>query len=166
MNRKKNKNNKYLILGAIVFALIATAAYALFTDTLDVSGNLSASAEFNLEYTATSTSSVAASSTISTDKKTLTVNANLSAPGEEVTISYTITNNGTLSATLKDIVSNHNNNADLEVDLVNANLLADTVLAPGDSTNGYIVVRWKATSTNENPTSVTFDVTFNFDQTV
>lgn len=163
---KKKKNNKFLILATVAIALLGATAYALFTDALNIGGSLEGSAEFNLEYTATSTTSPAATSVISSDKKTLTIEALLSAPGETVNITYTITNNGTLSATLKDIVSNHNSNDDLQVDLIDASMIENTVLAPGASTQGTVVVRWKNDSTNQAPTAVAFDVTFNWEQTI
>lgn len=165
-NKKNKKNNKFLILATVAIALLGATAYALFTDALDIGGTLEGSADFNLEYTETNTSSPAATSVISSDKKTLTIDAFLSAPGESVNITYTITNNGTLSATLSDIVSNHNNNDDLQVDLIDSSMIENTELAPGASTQGTVIVRWKDDSTNQTPTGVTFDVTFNWEQAI
>ena len=105
------KKQSIAIIGVIAFVLAVAVGYALFSETLTVTGTATATGDFDVEFTKVGTitkvgytgagdSEIAA---ISTDKNTLTVTVNkLDYPGAYVEIPVTITNKGSVSAEVKE----------------------------------------------------------------
>ena len=106
------KKKSIAIIGVIAFVLAVAVGYALFSETLTVTGTATATGNFDVEFTKVGTitkvgytgagdSEIAV---ISPDKNTLTVTVNkLDYPGAYVEIPVTITNKGSVSAKLKNI---------------------------------------------------------------
>jgi hypothetical protein len=161
----KRKNRRYFIIGLIAFILVLAGVYAIFTTALNISGTATGTANFKIEFTDATISDVSkANYDISTDGTTLTINTNLSYPGDSATINFTIKNTGTLAARVDKLTITNNNSADFTVQIVGLSNIEGTVLPVNGTTNGSIVATWNTSSTNQNPTDVTFGVTIDYSQ--
>ncbi len=103
MNKKKG-----IIIG--VFALIITmvVGYALFSKNIEIKGTAKAQGSFDLTYTCVEESFSTATGTCTVDKNTITVTSNSSKPDDTYQVNVTITNTGTIPATLKTVDSPNN----------------------------------------------------------
>ena len=109
------KKQNIVIVAAIALVLVLAVGYALFSETLTINGTATAQANFDVEFTSIGTVTSAGYThvvtdpthelaTISADKNAVVVRVNkLDYPGAYVEIPITITNVGTLNATLKAI---------------------------------------------------------------
>ncbi len=113
------KKQNIAIIGVVAFILAVAVGYALFSDTLTISGTATAKGDFDVEFTSvgeikkvgyTETNDSHGDGTeaniavISADKNTLTITVNkLDYPGAYVEIPVTITNKGSIPAKLKNI---------------------------------------------------------------
>ncbi len=110
MNRKKSKN---FVLGCVILTLLFTGVYALLATTLNITGNATGQGDFKVEFiNANSSDDDKATAVINSDKTNITITANLSYPGDSVTVDFTIQNTGTLSATVNDLLINNDSNDD------------------------------------------------------
>lgn len=116
------KKQNIAIIGVVAFILAVAVGYALFSDTLTISGTATAKGDFGVEftsigeikkvgYTETNDShgdgteaNIAVISKTKHDNDTLTITVNkLDYPGAYVEIPVTITNKGSIPAKLKNI---------------------------------------------------------------
>lgn len=167
------KKKSIAIIGVIAFVLTVAVGYALFSETLTVTGTATATGNFDVEFTKVGTitkvgytgagdSEIAV---ISPDKNTLTVTVNkLDYPGAYVEIPVTITNKGSVSAKLKNI-----NETGLTADS-RAIKVTYTGVAASDTpidTNGTqemnIKVEWDKT-VNTSSSDVTFQIQLEYEQ--
>lgn len=167
------KKKSIAIIGVIAFVLAVAVGYALFSETLTVTGTATATGNFDVEFTKVGTitkvgytgagdSEIAV---ISPDKNTLTVTVNkLDYPGAYVEIPVTITNKGSVSAKLKNI-----NETGLTADS-RAIKVTYTGVAASDTpidTNGTqemnIKVEWDKT-VNTVSSDVTFQIQLEYEQ--
>lgn len=167
------KKKSIAIIGVIAFVLAVAVGYALFSETLTVTGTATATGNFDVEFTKVGTitkvgytgagdSEIAV---ISPDKNTLTVTVNkLDYPGAYVEIPVTITNKGSVSAKLKNI-----NETGLTADS-RAIKVTYTGVAASDTpidTNGTqemnIKVEWDKT-VNTSSSDVTFQIQLEYEQ--
>ena len=167
------KKQSIAIIGVIAFVLAVAVGYALFSETLTVTGTATATGNFDVEFTKVGTitkvgytgagdSEIAV---ISPDKNTLTVTVNkLDYPGAYVEIPVTITNKGSVSAKLKNI-----NETGLTADS-RAIKVTYTGVAASDTpidTNGTqemnIKVEWDKT-VNTVSSDVTFQIQLEYEQ--
>lgn len=167
------KKQSIAIIGVIAFVLAVAVGYALFSETLTVTGTATATGNFDVEFTKVGTitkvgytgagdSEIAV---ISPDKNTLTVTVNkLDYPGAYVEIPVTITNKGSVSAKLKNI-----NETGLTADS-RAIKVTYTGVAASDTpidTNGTqemnIKVEWDKT-VNTSSSDVTFQIQLEYEQ--
>ena len=167
------KKKSIAIIGVIAFVLAVAVGYALFSETLTVTGTATATGNFDVEFTKVGTitkvgytgagdSEIAVNSP---DKNTLTVTVNkLDYPGAYVEIPVTITNKGSVSAKLKNI-----NETGLTADS-RAIKVTYTGVAASDTpidTNGTqemnIKVEWDKT-VNTSSSDVTFQIQLEYEQ--
>ncbi len=109
------KKQNIVIIAVIALVLVLAVGYALFSETLTINGTATASANFDVEftsigsvtsagYTKQTTDPVHEIAAISNDKNAVVIQVNkLDYPGAYVDIPITITNVGTLQATLNAI---------------------------------------------------------------
>lgn len=162
MEKKKNRNTIFILIGFILFL---AGAYALFATTLNITGTASGAGNFKIEFTNfTISNDTKASATLDSANTNLSVQANLTFPGDTVTIDFTIKNTGALAATVNNLVINENSNDDINVSIVGLTAIEGTTLNPNETTTGSIVVTWNASSTNQTPETVNFDVTIDYIQ--
>jgi archaellum component FlaF (FlaF/FlaG flagellin family) len=158
--------SKLFILTLSIFALLLTGVYALLSANLNITGTAGGATNFKIEFNSYTVSNESkATVNLNANKTSMTISANLSYPGDSVTIGFVIKNTGALSATVQDLVINENSNDDILVSVTGLSGIKNTDLDVGETTNGSIVITWSPTSTIQNPTSVDFNVTIDYIQT-
>ncbi len=161
----RKRNSKYFILALVTITLMLSGAYALLAATLNITGTATGIADFKIEFTdATVSDDSKANYTISADGTVLNIETNLSYPGDSATINFTISNTGSLSATVSNITINNNDTEDFNVVIQGIDDIEGTTLSVGDNTMGSVVVTWRITSTNPAPEDVNFSVTLDYIQ--
>lgn len=159
----RNKKNRLFLVALFVFAVAVTGVYALLATNLTVTGTAGGSGNFKIEFSDYNvTNEAKATATLDNTKTSMTINANLSYPGDTVTIHFTIKNTGALKATVNNLTVNENSNEDLTIKINGLSAIKGTVLDVGETTTGSIVVTWNEASTNPNPESVNFNVTIDY----
>lgn len=159
----RHNRTKHLVVGLLIFTLLLTGVYALLGGNLNITGTAGGAGDFKIEFSTYSVSdSDKATVTANGDKTTLNIDANLSYPGDSVTIDFTIKNTGSLRAIVDKLQINENSNDDIKINIVGLNSIEGTTLSVGETTNGTIIISWDVTSTTPEPESVTFDVTINY----
>lgn len=113
MIRKRNTNKTILFLSVMLFILLLSLGYAVFSDTLTISGTATARGTFDLvfqnakvvEGTAEGIDIEKTTAKISDDGNTLTINiADISHPGAGAEFSVDIVNIGTIPARIKSVI--------------------------------------------------------------
>ena len=107
------KKQNIIVVGIIAFILTVAVGYALFSETLTISGTATAEGTFDVEFTSvgtptcigfTGTCDAASLTNISSDKNTLNVTVNkLEFPGAYVEFPVTVTSKGSIPAVLESI---------------------------------------------------------------
>ena len=159
----RERRNKNFAVGLLLFLLLLTGGYALLATNLNITGTATGTGDFKIEFNSYTVSDEAkATATLDADRTSMTIDANLSFPGDTVTIDFTIKNTGSLAATVSDLTINNNGSTDFNIAINGLDAIEGTTLGVGQSTNGSIVVTWNASSTTATPEGVTFDVTINY----
>ena len=136
----------------LVIILIFSVGYALFSNTVEITGTATATASLDVEFTSASVTtevgSIDASASISNDHNTLSINVpKLEYPGAYVIISGTITNSGTLPVKLTSIdESNSIADGDIKVSYTNLGSYENVVLNPNGTQTFTVKVEWDADS--------------------
>ncbi len=167
------KKQSIAIIGVIAFVLAVAVGYALFSETLTVTGTATATGDFDVEFTKVGTitkvgytgagdSEIAA---ISPDKNTLTVTVNkLDYPGAYVEIPVTITNKGSVSAKLKNIKETGLTADSRAIKVTYTGVAAsDTPIATNGTQEMNIKVEWDKT-VNTGSSDVTFQIQLEYEQ--
>ena len=142
----RERRNRMFILGLLAFILILSGAYALFAT--NIAGTAGGATEFKIEFVDyTSTNEEKSSVDVDATRTTMSITADLSYPGDTVTINFIIKNTGRLNATVNDLVINENSTEDFNVNIVGLSSILGTSLAPDATTEGSIVVTWNSAST-------------------
>ena len=167
------KKQSIAIIGVIAFVLAVAVGYALFSETLTVTGTATATGDFDVEftkvgtitkvgYTGTGDSEIAV---ISPDKNTLTVTVNkLDYPGAYVEIPVTITNKGSVSAKLKNINETGLTADSRAIKVTYTGVAAsDSTINTNDTQEMNIKVEWDKT-VNTSSSDVTFQIQLEYEQ--
>ncbi|MDD2208367.1 MAG: hypothetical protein PHG03_02765 [Bacilli bacterium] len=161
----RERKNRMYILGLLAFVLLLTGAYALFATTLNITGRAGGETEFKIEFSEHNVSNEEkAQVSLDSLNTTMDITADLSYPGDTVTIFFTIKNTGRLSATVDDLIINENSSTDFSISITGLDAIEGTTLAPDAETSGSIIVTWNVGSTNEAPDDVNFSVTVDYVQ--
>jgi len=165
---KRNNNRSYYIIALFAVVLSLGIGYALFSETLNITGTATTTGSFDLEFysatVGTPTSYAGTpSATISGDKNTLTLAADtLTQPGAIVTYDVTIKNVSSLNAELTNVVITGNTDPDLTV-TVTPSFATGTFVNAGASYNFSITVEWPIGSIEGNKT-INYTVTLDYQQ--
>jgi hypothetical protein len=160
------RRNKIFILILSVFALFITGVYALLSANLNITGTASGATNFKVEFDSyTVTNESKAIVDVNSNKTSMTITANLSYPGDSVTVGFIIKNTGSLSATVQDLIINENSNEDISISIQGISDIKDTNLAVNETTNGSIIITWNPASTLQTTESADFNVTIDYIQT-
>ena len=117
MRRRINKQHRnYLIMGLCSLLVVMTVGYAVFSTQLNITGTTSIASDFNIRITnVTSKNIVGNASNASAptwDGLTASFATLLELPGDSITYDITVSNEGTIDATLDSInISDSNNPA-------------------------------------------------------
>lgn len=166
MNLKKDR--KFLVLGLLATLMVLATGYAIFSETLNISGTANTTGTFNVEFSAASlnTSSVdspGATAVISGDKNTLTLNVpTLHKPSSYVLYDVTVRNAGTINAELLSV--NFTGNTDPDITITYPAFPTGTVLAAGATYSFTVRVEWNPLDTDGTPKTLNFGATLNYQQ--
>ena len=162
----EKKNYKYFIVSLFVVVLSLGIGYAIFSETLNITGTAETTGKFDVEFSAASvqTEIDAEDSTavISGDKNTLTLDVpDLQRPGSTVVYDITITNVGTIGAELIGVNLSGDDHEHIVVTY--PTFPVGTILMPNEDYNFNITVEW-ATESETEDSSLNFDVTLDYRQ--
>lgn len=159
----RDKRAKFLVVSLLLFTVLLTGVYALLGGALNITGTATGVGNFKIEFsTFNVTNPDKATVTADVNNTSLDIAANLSFPGDSVTINFTIANTGGLKAVVDDLIVNNNGNEDFTINIVGLTDIVGNVLNVGETTNGSITITWNPTSTNPTPEDVNFDLTISY----
>ena len=110
---EKKKNTQMFVIAILAVAVLTmSVGFAAFTQTLDISGNVSvASSSWNIQFDTSSYQESAGSVTVAADNRTIsgtsmTYNVTLTKPGDFYEFTVNVKNTGTFDANLTGISMN------------------------------------------------------------
>lgn len=168
------KKQNIIVVGIIAFVLAVAVGYALFSETLTISGTATAEGTFDVEFTSvgtptcigfTGTCDAATLASISTDKNTLNVTVNkLEFPGAYVEFPVTVTSKGSIPAVLESISESGLTTDDtVKVTYTNLTELKNKRLEQNGTQTFTIKVAWDENS-NKSSENVQFSIKMNYKQ--
>jgi hypothetical protein len=163
---KKKKTNIAIVV-LLILLLAIGIGYAAFGDTLTIDGSATMNGTFDVEFTDVADSGTNVTSTITEDTTVLSVAATLAFPGDGVSVTPTITNNGTVPAKVTAInvyaagTTTPLSDVDVEVSIP---ALADDELASGEDCTFTFTIVWNGTSTLDTSKTVDFDIKIEYTQ--
>lgn len=183
-NKEKNRRkedfmesvSKQIVVSTIVAILVMGIGFALFSDTITVSGTASTTGSMDIEVSSVSVISNGAGTVsesnndttkdnqwnVSSDKNSviLTVN-NLLYPGASAKYTITLKNTGTIDAKLSEITSSINAS---DLNITTENIMKDEVITANGGTKTFTVdVVWDEES-QEGFDGEEFNIVYNFSQ--
>lgn len=167
------KKQNVVIIGVIAFVIAVVVGYALFSETIRISGTATAKGDFDVEFTSVGTPTcdgyskectAANLATISSDKNTLNVTVkNLTYPGAYVKIPVTITNKGSIAAVLESIDETGLTTDDnVKISYTGVAASANEI-ASNETQNMEITVTWDSNS-EQSSEDVSFSIALNYKQ--
>lgn len=161
----RDRRNQKTVIGLLVLTLFLTGAYALLATNLNITGTAGGQGDFKIEFTDYNVSDEdKATAILDATNTSINIEANLSFPGDSVTINFTIKNTGSLSATVSDLTINENSTDDFNITINGLDNIRGETLLVSETTNGSIVITWNTESTNPEPEAVNFNVTIDYVQ--
>lgn len=168
------KKQNIAIIGVIAFVLAIAVGYALFSETITVTGTATAKGSFDVEFTKVGTPTCSGFSkdcteanlaVISGDKNTLTVTVDkLQYPGAYVEIPVTVTNVGTIPAILTGITESGIGSTTSPVKVTYSGIAASNAeIAQGTKATMVIRVEWNK-DINTTAEGVKFSLGLNYKQ--
>ena len=151
----RKKENKITVIISIIFVImIIGIGYAYFNTSLIINGISKLNGTFNIVFDSAfiTNQTEIEEIYISEDGLNLSFSVDLAMPGESDIIHYTITNKGTIDATLEELVVTSTDDSDVTF---NCSSIQGDLLS-GNSISGTITVTW-----NSDSYSAQKDVSFN-----
>lgn len=162
--KKKQGDKKYLIGALCTVFLSLVVGYAIFGESLKVSGTAQTIGTFNVEFNSATISSkfkCNPTATISTDKNTLTIAVpDMAQPGATTTIAVIVKNTGNIAAKLLSVGVTGNTNKD--VNIVYPTWNTGVEIAAGATYSFNITITWNIASTTN--VTLPFTATLNYQQ--
>ena len=169
---KLNRQNK-IIVGVLALILTITVGYAVFSQSLNITGTAKAEGNFSLIFSSVGeieqAGSINATANISTDGKTLSVSApNLQYPSAYVNINAKIKNEGTVKAILKKIeIKDENNNAysndNNDITVTYSKVKVNDIFESNEEKDILITITWKKESIKKD-VNASFNITLEYEQ--
>lgn len=165
------KKQSMLILFLISFMLILSVGYALFSDTLKITGTAGGIGTFNMEFDSAIVTneigSANATATISNDKNSLSINVpNLKYPGAYVEYTVNVISMGSIPAKLTDINSlNLTDDPTVKISYEGLEELKNNILNKGDTQTFKIKIMWDKNS-NQSSKDVNFTIELIYKQAI
>lgn len=171
------KKQSIAIIGVVAFVLAVAIGYALFSDTITITGTATAKGNFDMEILPVETTNVKSAgytkqaetadiAVLSDDKDTLTITINkLDYPGAYVEIPVKVKNVGSIPAKLKNVTQTGMENDILKVTYTGPGM-SDAVVEPGTFAKDITIrAEWDSEDTsNTKDVSTTFTVTLEYEQ--
>ncbi len=168
------KNKSIIIISIMAFFIIISVGYALFNESLNVSGTATAEGTFDVEFTSVSVPTCVGFSGncssdsltyISSDKNTLTITVNkLEYPGAYVEIPITVTSKGSIPAVLKSITETGLTTDDaIKVSYTGLSELKNQKIEQNQTQSFKVKVMWDSNSTKSSQ-NVQFSIKLNYEQ--
>lgn len=163
---KNKKDRRYHVMALLLVITAMAAGYALFSETLNISGTAETTGTFDVEFSSaavnTHVNAPGSSAVIAASKNTLTLNVpDLQKPGSSVLYDVVVRNNGNIGAELLSV--NLTGNSDADIKLTYPTFPTGTVLAPGATYAFTIKVEW-ATISQAAPKTLNFTASLNYEQ--
>lgn len=163
---KNKKDRRYHVMALLLVIMSMVVGYALFSETLNISGTAETTGTFDVEFSSAAvdgtSTTVGASAVIAASKNTLTLNVpNLEKPGNFALYNVVVRNNGNIGAELLSV--NLTGNSDADIKLTYPTFPTGTVLAPGATYAFTIKVEW-ATISQAAPKTLNFTASLNYEQ--
>jgi hypothetical protein len=162
---------KQITIALVAALLVAGVGYALFSDTITVSGTATATGSMNVVVdSASATTSVGGglpatnTATIAGDGNSVTLAVpSLQYPGASVTFTVVLKNTGNLGAKLTNITPTGLGTAASDLQITYSGIAANDVIAASNGTKTVMVtVTWNTTSSTA--ASAPFSIVFDFVQ--
>ena len=166
-NLSRRQRNNIIIASLCAILVLMGIGYAAFASQLKINGTSSISSNFSVLITNIESGSIVGGASNATEpthtNTTATFSTNLVSPGDSITYTITVANQGTIDATLTGIDVNTNNNQAIEFET--SGIREGDNLLQGESAELYVKVTYSnsVTSQPEN-TSSTITVTLNYEQ--
>ncbi len=168
------KKKNILIIGVVAFVLVLAVGFAIFSETITVTGTATAKGTFDVEFKSvgahtgvgyTKQAGSADLAVISTDGNTLTVTVNkLDYPGAYVSIPVVIANTGSIDAKLTSITETGLTSTS-PVKVSYTGVAKDAILAAGKTLDLTINVEWlESDESNNTNVTATFSVELGYEQ--
>ena len=162
----RRRNNKlYTVIGIMVLFLSMTMGYALFSNTVSVSGTAVSTGTYNISFRRVDIlESVGCNPevSISSDRNTLTINVpDLEKPSSYATINVRVRNYGTIPAELLSVDVTGDGDEDIKIEYPAWE--TGEVLQPSTNYVFPITIRWDEDSTITGKT-ISFTATLNYRQ--
>jgi len=163
MNETKKRN---VIIGSLcAVLLLMVVGYAAFSTALKINGTANISSTWNILITDIQTKNIvggASNAEAPTGVNTLTATfkTNLVSPGDSIEYDITVTNSGSLNATLEKITKTDSNNPAIK--FTTTGLTEGSTLAAGQSQTLTVKVEYDSTVTGQ-PESTTSDLKITLD---
>ena len=168
MKRKylRKKSNLNLII-LIVLICFISLSYAVFSQELEINGNIVGNATFNVYFmdawVEESSKGTAIINTLQ-GADTVKYTVNLSFPGDKVLIGTKIKNDSSFPVKLNDFTpTNISNNSEIKFEYITLDT-NNEILQPGAICDYRFIAYWKENSQNTNPERVAFDIQLNYEQ--
>lgn len=163
---KTKKDKRYHVMSLLLVIMGLAAGYALFSETLNISGTAETTGTWDVEFSSAtvdpSTTTAGATAVISGDKNTLTLNVpSLEKPTSFALYNVVVRNNGNIGAELLSV--NLTGNTDPDIKLTYPTFPTGTVLAAGATYAFTIRVEW-ATESIAAPKTLNFTASLNYEQ--
>jgi uncharacterized repeat protein (TIGR01451 family) len=165
--KKKNNDRRYFIASLFIVVLSLAVGYAVFAETLNISGTAQTTGSFDVEFFSATfvenNGTTGASATISGDKNSLTLGVtSLSLPGDSVTYTVTVKNVGNIDAELLS-VDVTGDVADIDVNVTFPTWTTGVTLGAGLTYQFDIVVEWDIDSVTGDK-DIAYTVALNYQQ--
>ena len=167
------KKQSVAIILISTFILTLLIGYALFSQSVTISGTATASATMDMEFTTATISSevgsVSTSAVISQDGNTLTITVpQLQYPGSYANIQVIVTNVGTVPVKLTGVTENGlttDNNIKISYTGLQDYVTNQTVISPNGTHTFNVKVEWDENSTQASQ-NINFSILLNYEQAV
>lgn len=135
--------SRRIILSMLIITILMAIGYSRFASELDINGNAEIVGEWNVLITDVEVESVPTGCDAGTPtftNTTLSFDAKLNKPGDEITYKVTVANKGTIDATLNNVIFTEGEGSDA-INYTTTNLAND--LAANEETSFLIIVTYE-----------------------
>lgn len=172
------KRQSIVVLFLLSFMLVLSVGYALFSDTLLITGTAGGVADFDVSFSSaqviTEIGSADASATLSDDDNTLSISApNLKYPGAYVEYSVIVINKRSIPVKLTDIEKKYvddsgntiSEDPTVKISYEGLDELKNVVLEKNETETFKVKVMWDKNS-KQSSKNVKFDITLTYTQAI